>query len=54
MNQGAWLTLTIAALEWRTPQKMAIAAWKTLTTAEQGHLREMIADEVREHLAEER
>jgi hypothetical protein len=52
MNAGAWLTTTIAAIEWGTPQRMAIAAWKKLTPVEQNHLRRMIEDAVHNHFEE--
>ncbi len=51
MNHGAWLTLTTAALEWGTPQKMAIAAWKALSGAQQTHLRKLIDREIKDHHA---
>lgn len=47
-NKGAALSLLVAALEWRTPQRMAIAQWKKLTAAEQAHLRKLIDQELKE------
>lgn len=52
MNAGAWLTTTVAALEWMCPQRMAIAAWKKLTVAEQERLRVLIQMEINQALVE--
>ena len=38
MNRAAWLSQTIAALEWSCPAREAREAWKRLTAAEQATL----------------
>ncbi len=50
MNRVAWLTLTIGAIEWSCPQRMAIAAWKKLTPAQKAKLDAAVKRELASHL----
>ena len=45
-NQVAWLTTTIAALEWRCPQKFAVEAWKKLSSAKRTQLAWHVANKI--------
>lgn len=38
MNQVAWLVQTAGAVEWSSPPKMTVAAWKKLTKDQKLHL----------------
>ena len=44
MNRVAALSVMIAAVEWNTPQREAIAQWKKLSTSEQSALEKAIKD----------
>lgn len=50
MNQAAALVQWAAALNWRVPQKMAIAAWKTLSQAQRKHLDALVKREIKDNL----
>lgn len=52
MNIGAWMSTTIAALEWMCPGRMAQAEWKKLSSAEQARLKEAILHVLKNHAAE--
>jgi hypothetical protein len=52
MNQVAWCAITIANLEWRTPAKMAIMAWKKLPVETRYQVNEAIRREIADAKAE--
>lgn len=47
MNREAWLVHTVAAVEWKCPQRMAIASWKKLSPAEKAALSREVGAEIR-------
>ena len=53
MNQVAWFTTTIAALEWRCPAKFAAEAWKKLAPAKKALLQKLVEGEIRDAEMEE-
>jgi len=52
MNQGAWLLVTIANLEWGVPGKMTIQVWRTLTQKQRLHLDKLIKKEIKDAIEE--
>ena len=50
MNQAAALVQWAAALNWRVPQRMAIAAWKTLSQAQRKQLDALVKREIKDNL----
>jgi len=50
MNQVAALCVMIAILEWSTPQRLAIAAWKKLSPGQQATLKKEIQDIIDLHV----
>ena len=52
-NRAAWLTTTIAALEWRCPAKFAVEAWKKLAPAKKALLQKLVEREIRDAEKEE-
>lgn len=53
MNRAAWMVQTIGAIEWQSQQRRTIAAWKTLTKAQQDKLAAVVMAEVTEYLADQ-
>jgi hypothetical protein len=49
MNRVAALSIMIAMFEWRTPQRLAIAAWKKLTPKQQETLKTAIQNIIDDH-----
>jgi hypothetical protein len=50
MNRVAALSIMVAALEWNTPQQIAIAAWKQLTPKQQTDLKMKIDAVISDHV----
>lgn len=48
MNRVAALTLMTAQAEWKTPSRLAVAAWKKLSPGQQEHLRRLVEREIDE------
>lgn len=54
MNREAGLTQMIAVYEWNTPRRMAVDAWKKLTSAEKSKLSKAVAKAISNYEKRER
>jgi hypothetical protein len=50
MNRAAWMGITIAAVEWRCPNRLAVKAWKSMDPAWRKSFNERIERTVDEYL----
>lgn len=48
MNRVAWMVVTIAALDWQCPKRLAVAAWRRLSAEEKRRLHAVVDREISE------